>query len=119
MLSPDWRRMGLVHDEREALPRQLPDLLGDHGELLEGGDDDGFARLQRLLELAARRVDVLHHAEGLLELPHRDLELAVEHPAVGHNDDRVEYPLVGGIVERGELVGQPGDSEALPLPAEC
>ena len=105
--------MRLVHDHGEALARQLADLLRDHGELLERGDDDRLARLERLLELARGGVDVLHHAERLLELAHRGLELAVEHAPVGDDDDRVEDAPVARVVERRELVGEPGDGEAL------
>ena len=68
---------------------------------------------KRLLELAGGGVDVLHHAERLLELAHGGLELAVEHAPVGDDHDGVEDPPVRGVVERGELVGQPGDGEAL------
>ena len=58
-------------------------------------------------------VDVLHHAQGLLELPDGLLELAVEQPPVGHDDNRVEDAPVIPIVQHRELVGQPGDGEAL------
>ena len=83
------------------------------GKLLQGGDDDRPARLQGLAELARSLVDVLHHAQGLLELPDGLLELAVEHPPVGHDHDRVEDAPVIAIVQHRELVGQPGDGEAL------
>ena len=105
--------MRLVHDDGKALARQLADLLRDHRELLERRDDDRLARLERLLELARGGVDVLDHAQRLLELAHRRLELAVEHAAVGHDHDRVEDAPVAGIVQRRELVGEPRDGEAL------
>src|SRR5262245_11233560 len=54
----------------KALAGQFPDLLCDHRELLQRGDDDGLAQFQRLFELARRGVDVLDHAERLLELAH-------------------------------------------------
>ncbi len=73
------RGVRLVHDQGEALARQLVDLLCDHWELLERGHDDRLPRLERLLELPCGLLDVLHHAEGLLELAHGALELAVEH----------------------------------------
>ena len=105
--------MRLVHDHREALAREPADLLGDDGELLQRGDDDRAAGLEGLAELARGLVDVLHHAEGLLELPDGALELAVEHAPVGHHDDRVEDPPVFAVVQHRELVGEPGDGEAL------
>ena len=107
------RRVRLVHDHREALSRELSDLLGDDGELLERGDDDRPARFEGLPELARGLVDVLDHAEGLLELPDGALELAVEHAPVGHHHDRIEDPPVVLVVQHGELVGEPGDGEAL------
>ena len=113
MLSPDLRRVRLVDDHGEALARQLADLLRDHREFLERGDDDRLAELERLLELARSGVDVLHHAERLLELAHGGLQLPVEHAPVGDDDDRVEDAPVGGVVQRRELVREPGDGEAL------
>ena len=107
------RRMRLVDDDGEALAGKLADLLGDDGELLQRGDDDGPARLEGFAELARGVLDVLHHAEGLLELPDGALELAVEHAPVGHHDDRVEDAPVVGIVQHREPVGEPGDGEAL------
>ena len=108
--------MCFVHDQPEALAGQFADLLGDDREFLERGDDDGLARLQRVLELARGGVDVLHHPQGLLELPYRGLELAVEHPAVGDDHDGVEDPAVIRPVQGGELVREPGDGEALAAP---
>ena len=107
------RRVRLVHDHGEALARQLADLLGDHRELLQRGDDDRLARFERLLELARGGVDVLDHAERLLELAHGRLELAVEHAPVGDDHDRVEDAPVVGVVQRRELVREPGDGVAL------
>jgi uncharacterized Zn-binding protein involved in type VI secretion len=116
--KPVWNllatiRVRLVDDHREALARQLADAFGDHRELLDGGDDDGLAGLERFLELARGGVDVLHDAEGLLELAHGALQLAVEHFAVGDDDDRVEHPPVAGVVQGRQPVRQPGDGEAL------
>ena len=39
--------MRLVDDEGKTLARELTDLGGYHGELLEGGDNDGLAVFQR------------------------------------------------------------------------
>ena len=91
-------------------------MLGDDGKFLEGGDDDCPARFERLPELARGVFDVLHHAERLLELDDGGLELAVEHAPVGHHDDRVEDAAVLVVVQHRELVGEPGDGEALAAP---
>ena len=81
------RRMCLVHDHGEPLARKLTDLLGDDGKLLQRGDDDRAASLEGLAELTGGPVDVLHHAEGLLELPDGLLQLLVEHTSIGHHHD--------------------------------
>ena len=82
--------MRLVDYDGEALAGERADLLGDDRELLERGDDDPLAGLQRLAELLRGFVDVLDHAERLFELADRALKLAVEHPPVGDDDNRVE-----------------------------
>ena len=41
------------------------------------------------------------------------LELPVEHTSVGHHDDRIEDAPIVLVVQYRELVGEPGDSEAL------
>ena len=105
--------MRLVHDHGKALAGKLADLLGDDGKLLQRGHDDRPSGFQGLAELARGLVDVLHHTQGLLELPDGLLELAVEHTPVGHDHDRVENASVIPIVQHRELVGQPGNGEAL------
>ena len=107
------RRVRLVHDYREVLAEELADLLGDDRELLQRGDDDRPACLEGLAELARGVLDVLHHAEGLLELPDGALKLAVEDAPVGHHHDRVEDAPVAAIVQHREPVGEPSDGEAL------
>ena len=104
------------HDQSETFAGQFADLLGNDRELLERGDDDGLARLQRVLELARGRIDVLHHPKGLLELPHGALKLTVEHPAVRDDHDGIEDAAVIRSVERGELVSEPSNGEALAAP---
>ena len=106
--------MRLVDDDGEAVAGQLADLVGDHRELLQRGDDDLLAGLERLLELPRGRVDVLDQTGRLLEAARIGLlELAVEHAAVGDHDDRVEDAVVLGVVQRRQPVRQPGDGVAL------
>ena len=116
VLSPDWEECASSTISPKRLPGSSPISWADDRELLEGGDDDGLARFQCVLELARGGVDVLHHPQGLLELPHRGLELAVQYPAVGDDYDGVEYPAVIRVVQRGKLVSEPGDGEALAAP---
>ncbi|MNQ91431.1 hypothetical protein D3C85_1068120 [compost metagenome] len=49
----------------------------------------------------------------MLELVDGVLQLAIEHGAVGDHDHRVEQPLPGLVVQRGELVGGPGNRVGL------
>ena len=111
--------MRFVDDHGKALAGQLADLLRDDREFLQGGDDDRLAVLQRLLQLARGGVDVLDHAERLLELPHRRLELAVEHTPVGDDDDRVEDAPVGASCKVESWWASQAIVLLLPLPAEC
>jgi hypothetical protein len=89
----------LREDEREPLQRR-----DDHPGLLalEGG-----AQLRRVL------VDLADRARHLLERLHLRLELAVEHLAIGDDDDLVEDRRPMPAVQRREIVGQPGDLLAL------
>ncbi len=103
--------VGFVDDDGEALAFELGHAGRDDGELLQGGDDDGFARLQRLPQLGGVFIDLLDHAFGLLELLDGVLQLTVEHAPVGDHDDGIEQALgvVGFLIERSELMGKPGD----------
>jgi hypothetical protein len=103
----------LVYDHGEALAGQFPHLFRDNRKFLERSHNDCFARLERFLELARSGVDVLYHAERLLKLTHSSLELAIEDAPIRNDDDGVEHALIGGVVERRELVGEPSDGETL------
>jgi hypothetical protein len=118
VISPDWDEWASSTITAKGVPRQPAHLLADVGELLERGDDDVLLLLQRLLQFLSA-VRVRHHAQRLLERPDRPVELSVQHPPVGDDDDGVEDAAVVGVVERRELVGQPGDGMFLPLPALC
>ena len=61
-------------------------------------------------------VDVLDHTERLLELADGTLKLAVEHPPIGDDDYGVEDRAILGVVQRRELVREPGDREAFAAP---
>ena len=91
-------------------PEQVP---GDERELLQGGDDDRHRALERLGELARVLVDALHDTALVLELVDRVLELLIEHDAVREHDHTVEDPLVVGVVQRREPMGEPSDGVAL------
>ena len=98
-------RVGLIHYQGESLARQFTNFLGNDWELLERGDDDGLARFQSFPELPGSGIYVLHHPQGLLELSHGCLELAVQHPSVGNHHDGVEDAAVFAVVESGQLMG--------------
>ena len=105
--------MRFVDDDRETLAGKLANLVRNHREFLQRRDNDRFPGFERLLELAGGGVDVLDDAEGLLELAHRRLQLAVEHAPVGHDDDRVEDAPIRRVVQCREPMREPGDREAL------
>ena len=108
--------MRLVDDDGEALALAL-DLLVDHGELLQGRDDetsaavDGVPQVGRGLVLA----DGHDRAYGVVEARDGLLQLAVEHSAVGDDDHGVEQR--GVIHEEGcQAIGRPGDAVRLARP---
>jgi hypothetical protein len=85
--------MRLVGEHGEALAlgrRQRAHRLEREGGGLDGTDDDLLAGGECLGELptlaAALALDRLDHAGGALEIEQRLLKLAVDHPAVGHDD---------------------------------
>ncbi len=111
------RGVSLVHDHGEALAWQLADLAF----AITGN----FWRVVTMIVLPVSRASLSWREvvsmfsttpSGLLELPHRALELPVEDPAVGDDDDGVEDPPVQDVVKRRELVREPGDGVALAAP---
>ncbi len=88
------------------------DLVEDEGELLDGGDDDLLAGLDEAAEVAG----VFGVADGgadLGELLDGVADLLVEDAAVGDDDDRVEDVAASSLLERDELVGEPGNGVGL------
>jgi hypothetical protein len=112
------RGMGLVGDDGVAALLQAHAVLdgAEHeGEGLDGDDDDGLRTLQGLREFLRLRafallaVDAADDTVGVLELIDRLLELVVEDGPIGDDDDGVKLFLAPCGVERGELMGGPGD----------
>ena len=68
VLSPDCDDCASSTITAKRWPGSWPICSGDDRELLQRGDDDRPAGLG-LAELARGVLDVLHHPEGLLELP--------------------------------------------------
>ena len=104
---------------------------GDDGELLQRGDDDlGGGVLQRRAQLLGVAVDAPEHPANVVQAADGGLQLLVQHPAVGDDDDLVEHlgvrpqpgghrgrreqPGVGGRVQVGQAVREPGDGVRLP-----
>ncbi len=114
------RGVRLVDDDRVAPVLQrlgavvAGELAQHEGELLQRGDDD-LRRLaaERLEELPGVLVDLHHRGRGLCEGAHLALKLGVEHAPVGDDDDLVEDQPAVVVVQRREVVGQPGDLLAL------
>jgi len=62
------RGVRLIDDDRKSFPGQVPHLLGDHREFLEGGDDDVFPVLQCFSQLLRIFSDGFNSAQGLFKL---------------------------------------------------
>ena len=110
--------MRLISDHRITSAGQLGVLVQGVEQRREGldGDDDNARLLgQRLGQLlgfalaAGFTVDLLDHTLGMLELVDGVLQLLIQHGAVGNHDHRVEEALAGLVVQRGQLMGRPGD----------
>jgi hypothetical protein len=66
---PGLAGVGLVDDHGVAAVREVGPALQNHGELLEGGDDDaGLLPGQGVGQLLGVLVDLLDHPVGVLEL---------------------------------------------------
>ena len=83
--------------------------------------DDGRALGQRFGELLGVSSSIFStNACLVLELVDRRLQLLIEHAPVGHHDNGVKHFLVVLVVQAGQPVCEPSDSEFdLPEPAEC
>ena len=114
--------MRLVGDDGKRTRRQrhlAADGLQHKGEGLDGDDDDWpplDQRLDQLVRLDALVADLVDDAVLVLELEDGVLQLLVEHGAVGDDDDAVKNIVVGGVVQAGQLVRQPGDRVGLARP---
>ena len=109
--------VGFVDDHRKALVAEVGDSFDDERELLDRGDDDLLAILQRRFQVGrAQRGgdDVL----DLGEIPDVLAQLLVQKPPVGHDDHAVEQRLVQplgtrdacfGRIGLDQLIGRPGD----------
>ena len=106
------RTVGFIDDDGVAAVGELAGVFGDEGEFLEDGDDDGDAAGQGVGELLGVFVDFLNDALLVLELVDGFLKLLVEHEAVCDDDDGIEDFAVLGVVQGGEMVGEPGDGIA-------
>src|SRR5438093_13623206 len=105
--------MSFVDYQREALAWQFANLARNDRIFLKCADDDRLASLKRILQLCSALVDVLDQAERLLELPNCRLQLSIQHFAIRHDDDGIEYALVVRVVQGRKLVCQPRDRVAL------
>src|SRR6266851_6103369 len=78
-------------------------------ELLNGGDDDARTVVDCFLKLAGSTVNFLDDAFRLFELRHSVLKLSIEDYAISHNDRRIEYWLIGRVMQVDGLVRGPAD----------
>jgi hypothetical protein len=116
------RVVRLVDDDREVLP--LEGLVRDDGfhrirEGLDGDDDDGRAGHQGVGQLLTLRlrgllaVDGGDHAKLMVDLFDGILKLAVQHIAVGDDDDAAEDRLAVVTAQLHEVMGRPGNRAGL------
>ena len=87
------------------------DLLTNEGKFLDRRDDDLLALLDEPAQIA-RSLGVPHGRPHLGVLPDRVADLLVQYASVGDDDDRVEDQRAV-LLQRNQLMGQPGDREAL------
>lgn len=78
--------MGFVHNDGKVAAAVFHFLEYDR-EFLQGGDDDGRALVDGVPQLGGVFVYGLHQPFHLLKLADGSLQLSVQHPAVGHDND--------------------------------
>ena len=107
--------MGLINNHSVVAGRNIPDLVDDKRELLQGGDDDPcLLPRESLGQLARVLIDLYDNSARMLELIDRVLQLAVEDHAVGYHHHFVENFVVTQVVQRGKPMSGPGDGVGLP-----
>ena len=102
----------LVHNDRKPLVAGANFFINNR-ELLKSGNDDACPCLDSLSELLGVLVNLLHHTCYMVKLIDGVLQLAVQHPTVGDDDDRLKDLLIVVIVQSGEPVGQPSNGVGL------
>ena len=106
----------LVHDDGVAFAAPRRHLLVDDGEAVQRADDDAGGSLVDDVTQLGRGVlvgDGLYLSFDMVEAEDGALQLGVEHTTVGDDKHSIENALLGGIVQRGEAVGEPCDGVRL------
>ena len=108
-------RMGLIHDDGEALAAGIIHFLVDHRELLQRGDNDTLSGVERVPQIPGGLllVDGTDGAERMIEACDGLLELGIQVAPVRDDHDRVKDRLIFRIMQRGQTVGCPGDGVGL------
>ena len=101
--------MRLVQNQGKASIGQPAHLAQHPRKLLQSGDDDELALVQRLRQLRTVLVDALHHALLVVKLVNRVLQLRIEHAPVGNHDHAAEHFCILRIVQRCQPVRQPAN----------
>ena len=104
-------RMGLIHDDGEALAAGIIHFLIDHRELLQRGDNDTLSGVERVPQIPGGLllVDGTDGAERMIEACDGLLELGIQVAPVRDDHDRVKDRLILRIMQRGQTVCRPGD----------
>ncbi len=116
---PGLRALGLVDDDRMALPSLIKRLPVEHGsEGLQGSHDDPGALFQRLAQLGRLGLiitlsDALHHPVLAFDPGDGLLQLSVKVSTIRDDHHPVEDRLVRVVMQHGELVSRPGDGVSL------
>src|SRR5260221_4392042 len=107
--------MRFVDNNREApSPMLVPDLVEDERELLYRRDDDLLAAFDEFPQVA-RMLRVTYRSAHLGELFDCRLNLLVEKPPIGDNNDRVKHVFFF-LAQSDELMREPCDRVGFAAP---
>ena len=109
------RGMCFVYNNGKTLAGRVADFLVNDGEFLQCGDDNAAAVMNGLQQVFGifAFADGFDHAERVVKIRHRFLQLLVKHGAIGHDNHGIEDRLILVIVQRGKAIGCPRDGIGL------
>ena len=107
--------MRLVHNDGKVLSGSIFYLIIDDRELLQCGDDDTLAIVDRIFQILRGflLVDGYDSAYGVVKAGNSSLQLLIQHAAVGNDNDAVKNSFIILIVQARHAVCRPGDGVGL------